>query len=305
MLIYYWHYGLFNNRLNGYVDFYIRKSEDLIAATVIDVFTNFGNVIESNFGDMENKGVEFALNYDVIKSQEFNWKIGYNVNFNDNKITKLNTPTNTGGISGGTGNQIQTQQEGYGANAFYVYQQVYDESGNPIDNAVVDRNGDGQINDDDRYISKTPFADVTMGINTSMSYKNFDFSLASRASLGNYVYNNTVSANAYTGRLFENGIIRNVAGDLANSGFTAMTEEVLMSDYYLENASFYKIDNITLGYTLPEGLFNNVDMRVFGSVNNVATFTDYSGLDPEVFGGIDNNFYPRPRVWSFGVNVNF
>ena len=298
-------YGLFNNRLNGYVDFYIRKSEDLIAATVIDVFTNFGNVIESNFGDMENKGVDFALNYDVIKSQEFNWKIGYNVNFNDNKITKLNTPTNTGGISGGTGNLIQTQQEGYGANAFYVYQQVYDESGNPIDNAVVDRNGDGQINDDDRYISKTPFADVIMGINTSMSYKNFDFSLVSRASLGNYVYNNTVSHNAYIGRLFENGIIRNVAGDLANSGFTAMTEEVLMSDYYLEDASFYKIDNITLGYTLPEGLINNVDMRVFGSVNNVAIFTDYSGLDPEVFGGIDNNFYPRPRVWSFGVNVNF
>src|SRR5690606_32003967 len=96
-------YGLFNNRLNGYVDFYIRKTEDLIAATVIDVFTNFGNVIESNFGDMENRGVEFALNYDVVRSEDFNWKIGYNINFNDNEITKLNTPTNTGGISGGTG----------------------------------------------------------------------------------------------------------------------------------------------------------------------------------------------------------
>lgn len=298
-------YGLFNNRLNGYVDFYIRKSQDLIAPTVIDVFTNFGNIIEQNFGDMENKGVELAINYDVIKAQDFNWKIGYNVNFNDNKITKLNTPTITGQISGGTGNNIQTQKEGYAANAFYVYQQIYDEQGNPIDNAVVDRNGDGQINDDDRYVSKSPFADVTMGINTSMSYKDFDLSIASRASIGNYVYNNTVSANAYRGRLFENGIIRNVASDLANTNFVAMTEEVLMSDYYLEDGSFYKIDNITLGYTLPSSLTKDIDMRVFGSVNNVAIFTNYSGLDPEVFGGIDNNFYPRPRIWSFGVNVNF
>ena len=129
--------------------------------------------------------------------------------------------------------------------------------------------------------------------------------VVSRASLGNYNYNNTVSANAYRGRLFENGIIRNVAADLANTGFIAMTEEVLMSDYYIEDASFYRIDNITVGYTLPSGLFNNVDMRVFGSVNNVATFTNYSGLDPEVFGGIDNNFYPRPQTFVLGLNFTF
>ncbi|MXV38641.1 SusC/RagA family TonB-linked outer membrane protein [Flavobacteriaceae bacterium Ap0902] len=298
-------YGLFNNRLNGYIDFYIRKSKDLIAPTVIDVFTNFGNIVDTNFGDMENKGVEFSLNYDLIKAEEFDWSIAYNINYNDNEITKLNTPTETGGISGGTGNNIQSQQEGYAANSFYVYQQLYDENGMTIDNAVVDRNGDGVINNSDRYLTKSPFADVTMGINTNMRYKNFDFSLASRASLGNYVYNNTVSANSYLGRLFENGISRNVHADILNTNFSAMTEPVLMSDYYLEDASFYKIDNITIGYSLPEQLFNNLDMRIFGSVNNVATITDYSGLDPEVFGGIDNNFYPRPRVWSFGVNINF
>ena len=298
-------YGFFNNRLNGYIDFYYRKSTDLIAPTGIDIFTNFGNIVETNFGDMDNKGVEIAINYDVIKSQDFNWNIAYNISFNDNEITKLNTTASAGDISGGTGNQIQQHEQGYAPYSFYVYQQVYDANGNPVDNAVVDRNGDGQINDDDRYLYQDPYADITMGINTSLSYKNFDLAVVSRASLGNYNYNNTVSANAYRGRLFENGIIRNVAADLANTGFIAMTEEVLMSDYYIEDASFYRIDNITVGYTLPSGLFNNVDMRVFGSVNNVATFTNYSGLDPEVFGGIDNNFYPRPRIWSFGVNVNF
>lgn len=298
-------YGFFNNRLNGYIDFYIRNSEDLIASTIIDPFTNFGNRVDFNFGNMENRGVEFALNYDLFKSEDFNWNIGYNINANDNEITKLNTPTTAGGIAGGTGNSIQLQREGYSANSFYVYQQLYDEAGRAIDNAVVDRNGDGQINDSDRYLYKDPFADITMGINTNLNYKNIDFSMASRASIGNYVYNNTASANAYRGRFFENEIIRNVHADFVNTGFIAMTEPVLMSDYYVEDGSFFKIDNITLGYSFPDNFINNMDMRVFGTVNNVATFTDYSGLDPEVFGGIDNNFYPRPRIWSFGVNVNF
>ena len=298
-------YGLFNNRLNGYLDFYIRNSEDLIASTIIDPFTNFGNQVNYNFGNMENRGVEFALNYDIIKSQELTWNIGYNFNANDNEITKLNTPTVTGGISGGTGNNIQMQREGYAANSFYVFQQLYDESGKPIDNAVVDRNGDGQINDSDRYLYKDPFADITMGLNTSVNYKNLDFSVVTRASLGNYVYNNTASANSYRGRFFENGIIRNVHADFLNTGYMALTEPGLMSDYYIEDASFFKIDNITLGYTLPDTWLNSVNIRVFGTVNNVMTATEYSGLDPEVFGGIDNNFYPRPRIWSFGANVNF
>ena len=298
-------YGMFNNRVNGYIDFYIRNSEDLIASTIIDPFTNFGNQVNYNFGNMKNKGVEFAFNWDVVKSTDFNWNIGYNINANDNEITELNTPTVTGGISGGTGNNIQIQREGYSANSFYVYQQLYDDAGNPIDNAVVDRNGDGQINDDDRYLYKDPFANVTMGLNTNMNYKNFDFSVVSRASLGNYVYNNTASANSYRGRFFENGIIRNVHSEFLNTGYLALTEPGLMSDYFVEDASFFRIDNITLGYTLPDTIINNVNMRVFGTVNNVMTATEYSGLDPEVFGGIDNNFYPRPRIWSFGVNVNF
>ena len=298
-------YGMFNNRLNGYLEFYIRKSTDLIASQTIDPFINFGNTINANIGDMENRGIEFSLNYDVIKSQDFTWNIGYNINLNDNEITNLSTPTPTGGIAGGTGNNIQRHVEGYDANSFFVYEQAYDQNGTPIDNAVVDRNDDGQITEEDRYLYKDPFADVTMGINTSINYKNFDLAVVSRASLGNYVYNNTASSNAYQGRFFENGIIRNVHADYLNTEFLAMTEPVLMSDYYVEDGSFFRIDNITLGYSLPDNLFNNIDMRFFGSVNNVALFTDYSGLDPEVFGGIDNGFYPRPRVWSFGVNVNF
>lgn len=298
-------YGFFNNRVNGYIDFYIKKSKDLIAPTIVDPFTNFGNQIEYNFGDMENKGFEFAFNYDIIKQQDFNWSINYNLNVNENKIVKLNTPTLTGGISGGTGNTIQIQREGEAANAFYVYQQIYDNAGNPIDNAFVDRNGDGTINDDDRYLYKDPFADITMGINTNFKYKNFDLSIATRANLNNYVYNNTASANSARNLFFANDTSHNLHSEYINSQFISTTNEILLSDYYIEDASFFRIDNITVGYSMPKDFIENVDMRFFATVNNVAVFTKYSGLDPEVFGGIDNNFYPRPRIWSLGFNLNF
>ena len=189
--------------------------------------------------------------------------------------------------------------------SFLVYKQVYDDQGRPIEGVFVDRNGDNVINDDDRYVSHSPFADVIMGLNTNLSFKNWDLSAVTRASIGNYVYNNVASSNASLRRLTDNGILYNQHVNLLNTGFVEQTENSLLSDLNIEEASFFKIDNITLGYSLPKGTLEGLDLRVYGSVQNVTTVTDYNGLDPEISGGIDNNFYPRPRTWVFGVNIDF
>ncbi|MFI2744553.1 SusC/RagA family TonB-linked outer membrane protein [Zhouia sp. PK063] len=297
-------YSLFNGKLSGLLNAYLKKTSDLISYVTVDPFTNFSDKINKNIGDMENKGLEFEVNYAPIKTKDFNWKLGYNISYNENKITNLPDEVMTGGINGGTGNTIQIHKEGYAPYSFYVYQQVYDQNGKPIEGAYVDRNNDGQINESDKYIDKSPYAKIQMGFNTNLSYKNFDLSVVTRASLGNYVYNNMASSKSYQNRATENSILTNLSTDYYNTGFKELTEGNLQSDYYVQNASFFKIDNVTLGYTLPE-LMKNVNMRVYGSVQNVATITDYDGIDPEIYGGIDNNFYPRPRSYVFGVNVDF
>lgn len=253
---------------------------------------------------MENKGIEFELNVTPVQTENFTWRIGYNVAYNDNTITNLPDQVEVGGISGGTGNNVQLHKEGYSPFSYWVYKQVYDESGRPVEGAFVDRNGDDQINDDDRYLYKSPFADVTMGLNTNLNYKNWDLAIVSRASLGNYAYNNMASSKSYEVRATENSILTNLHRDYFNTGFQALTETGLQSDYYIQDASFFKLDNITLGYTFAE-VFKDSDLRLYGSAQNVFTITDYDGLDPEINGGIDNNFYPRPRIFTFGVNLNF
>jgi len=299
-------YSLFKNRIYGTVDVYVKKTKDLISKVYVDPFTNFGNMIDKNIGDMENKGIEFSINADIIKSKDFDWSFGYNIAYNDNKIKKLSTDNLTGGIDGGTGNNIQIQREGEAPFSFYVYKQVYDANGKPIEGAFEDLNGDGIINNSDRYIHKSPFAKVTMGFNTYFRYKNWDLSATARASLGNYAYNNVASAKGYSRKATGNGqnFLSNVHTSYYNSGFTNVTEGNLLSDYFIEDASFFRIDNITLGYNLKQAI-QGVDIRMYGAVQNVAVFTNYSGLDPEMYRGIDNNFYPRPRTFVFGLNVNF
>lgn len=209
-------------------------------------------------------------------------------------------------VDGGTGNNIQIQREGHAPYSFYVYKQVYDKNGRPIEGAYEDLNGDGVINDKDRYIYKDPFADVTMGFNTYFRYKNWDLSAAARASIGNYAYNNVASAKGYSNKATGNGqtYLSNVHTDYYNSGFTQITETNLASDYFIQDASFFRIDNVTLGYNLKEAV-KGMNIRLYGAVQNVAVFTNYSGIDPEIFRGIDNNFYPRPRTFIFGLNVKF
>lgn len=299
-------YSLFRNRIYGTFDIYKKRTNDLIASVYVDPFTNFGNMIDKNIGDMENKGIEFSINADIVKTKDFDWSFGYNIAYNDNKIVNLPTDNITGGIDGGTGNNIQIQREGEEPFSFYVYKQIYDANGRPIEGAYEDLNSDGIINEKDRYIHKSPFAKVTMGFNTNFRYKNWDLSATARASLGNYAYNNMASSKGYSRKATGNGqnYLSNVLSSYYNTGFTSITETNLMSDYFVEDASFFRIDNITLGYNLKQAI-KGLDIRLYGAVQNVAVFTNYSGLDPEIFRGIDNSFYPRPRTYVFGLNVNF
>ena len=297
-------YSLYNSRISGSINVYKKETQDLIASASIVPFTNFGSRVDSNIGDMENKGIEFAVNVIPVQTDDFEWSVGYNIALNDNKVTRLPFDQEVGGISGGVGNNIQIHTEGEAPYSFLVFQQIYDASGNPIEGVYVDRNGDDIINNDDKYIKENPYADVIMGLNTNLSYKNWDLAVVTRASLGNYAYNNVASANGYLRLATANGILSNIHADYLNTGFEEITETNLLSDHYIQEASFFKIDNITLGYTWREAL-ENTNIRFYGSVQNVATFTDYDGLDPEITGGIDNNFYPRPRSAVFGVNIDF
>lgn len=297
-------YSILDNRISGSANVYRRETKDLIAFTLVDPFTNFGNRIDANIGDMVNKGLEFTLNLRPVETDDFKWDINYNISFNDNEITRLPDVQNVGGISGGTGNTIQIHQEGETPFSFYVYEQVYDANGSPIEGVFVDRNDDGIINNNDRYIKEDPYADVLMGLNTNVSYKNWDLSVQSRASLGNYAYDNVASANGYQRRATDNQILSNLHSDYFNTGFVNITEQNLLSDYYIQEASFFRIDNITLGYSF-ETPSKNTNFRVYGSLQNALIVTDYDGIDPEISGGIDNNFYPRPRTLVIGVNVDF
>lgn len=298
-------YSLFDSRISGSINVYKKETQDLIASASIDPFTNFGSRVDSNIGDMENKGIEFAVNVIPVQTDDVQWSIGYNIALNDNKVTRLPFDQEVGGISGGVGNNIQIHTEGESPYSFLVFQQVYDAAGKPIEGVYVDRNGDNIINNDDKYIKESPYADVIMGLNTNLSYKNWDLAVVTRANFGNYAYNNVASANGYLRLATANGILSNIHTDFLNTGFQEVTETNLLSDHYIQEASFFKIDNITLGYTWRDAFKEGGNIRFYGSVQNVATITDYDGLDPEITGGIDNNFYPRPRSAVFGVNIDF
>ncbi len=297
-------FSLFDRRVSGTLNAYIKQTKDLIANAFVDPFTNFGNQIAKNIGDMENKGIEFTLNLTPVQTDDLKWTVNYNVAFNDNTVTKLPFIQQVGGISGGVGNNIQTHQKGASPYSFLVYQQVYDSQGKPIEGVYADRNGDHIINDDDRYLYKDPYADIIMGLNTHLEYKNWDLDVVTRANFGNYAYNNVASSTGYLRRATDNNILTNLHAGYLNTGFVNTTENNLLSDYFVTEASFFKIDNITLGYRLnnPD---NNISARFYGSLQNVATITNYKGLDPEITGGIDNNFYPRPRTFTLGVNIDF
>ena len=287
--------------LSGSVNAYIKNTNDLIATSIVDPFTNFGTTINANIGDMENKGVEVELNYTIVDTTDFSFGVNYNVAINDNTITRLENEQNVGDL--GFGNSLQRHQEGKAPYAYYVYKQIYGENGRPIEGAYADLNGDGQINNDDRYFYKDPYADILMGLTTSMRYKQFDLTIVSRASFGNYSYN-SMSAASNQSQITNLNRLSNVHSDYLDTGFLFFSDKNAVSDHYIQNASFFRIDNITLGYTI-ENVVGENPLRLYVTGDNLFVETEYNGIDPEITGGIDNNFYPRSRALALGLDIKF
>jgi iron complex outermembrane receptor protein len=241
------------------------------------------------------------------------WDLGFNITYNSSKITNLlkNQDPNfkgieVGGIAGGTGNNIERHIVGYAPNTFFVFKQVYDKTtGSPIEGLYEDLNRDGQINQSDRYLYKKPAADILFGINTQFAYDRFTLGFAAHGTIGNYAYNNYFS-NSGVLRAMKNPLnfVSNVSTNYLTTRFS---NNQYISDYYIENASFLRLDNINLGYNVGRVLHDKATLRVAASVQNVFVITKYKGLDPEISSNeqIDNNIYPRPRVYSLGVNLDF
>lgn len=291
-------FGFLNNRINGSIEYYQKHTKDLLNTISAAAGTNFINLITANVGKMKNKGVEANVNAIAIQSKDFTWEVGYNITWNDSKITKLTTTFNPDyqGIDAGTN---QKHQVGEMPGTFYLYQQVYDENGKPIQNAFVDRNNDGQITEADRYLThKSPMAKVYMGFSSQFSYKKWDLGFNLRANFGNYVYNGVASGNSTSNNYGGKGFITNLYNGFQDTGFTLLnTSEQMASDYFLENASFLKMDNLTLGYSFQNLFAAKLSGRISASVQNVFTISKYSGLDPEC-GAIDSNIWPRPRTYT-------
>lgn len=295
-------FGFFNNRITGSIEYYKRKTTDLLAYVAVPAGSSTTNMLNRNIGSLENYGVEFNIAAKPIVTNDFTWTLSYNVGWNHNEITELTTGASqlkTGGISGGNGNTVQIHAEGHPANSFYLFQQVYDESGAPLEGVYVDQNGDGQIDDSDKIINKSPDPKVTMTFGSQFRYKKWDLGFNIRASIGNYVYNNVLSTKAVYNDLFTYGLNNVVENDYY------FEQPRYMSDYYLRNASFVRCDNITLGYTWDNLLNDKLRLRLFGAVQNPFVITKYKGVDPEVFGGIDNSVYPRATTYSLGLVATF
>lgn len=303
------------NRLTGSIDWYVRNTTDLINSAPVAALAGSADKGIQNIGSMKNTGVELSLNYVAVNTKDWYWTMNYNLTYNRNRITDLNGVSDTGdpvttGDNIDNVNKVLAYQTGYAANSFYVYEQMYDKNGKPIEGAVVDRNGDGVISNADKYLYKQVAAPVTMGFSTRVEWKNFDLGFSLRASLGNYVFNNFEQGK----RLKTTSSVWCQNAYLANRpvntlGWDSDALESKLSDYFVQNASFLKMDNITLGYSFnrlfKSGSWKGISGRVYASCSNVFTITNYKGIDPEVYNGIDNNIYPRPITFQFGLNLTF
>ena len=305
-----WNAGLdlafLNNRITASVDWYLRETEDLLAYTPV-AGMNTANYMTRNIGSLRNVGIEATVGAKPVVTKDFTWNTSVNVAWNRNKITALTGDAETSQIQArdvptGTGGGLQYHLVGEPAFSYLVYQQVYDAAGNPVEGQYVDQNADGIINDDDKIIYHSPDPKMTFTWNNSFNYKNWDLGISLRANLGNYVYN----APRYD-RTRLDGVSGYMLTNLMRDEYLFSTTDgnLALSDYFVENASFIRCDNITLGYTFPELLNNALKLRLFGAVQNPFVITKYKGLDPEVFSGIDNNMYPRPITCTLGVVATF
>ena len=298
-------FGLFNNRITGTFDIYKRNSKDLLNFTTVPAGTNFANYIYTNVGTLEIKGFEASVNARVISSKDFVWEVGVNFAYNTNKITQLRSRMDStyagdefGFISGGVGNRILINSLGKPRGSFYMYEQQYDSLGRPIEGSYKKDSTGKAV----KVHYHTPDPKYTLGLTTRLQYKNFDFSLSARANIGNYVYNNVASSQGTYQNLYNPvGYINNVHASVLQTRFEAPQ---YWSNYYVENATFFRIDNISIGYTFPN-IVGKGSLKVSAIIQNALVISNYSGIDPEVDGGIDNNIYPRPRIYQLGLNLTF
>lgn len=308
-------YSFFKDRLSGSIDAYIRDTRDLLNSVQIPMGSNFGNKLMTNVGSIRNKGLEFSISGVPVQTADWSVQLGLNATVQDTKFTKLN-PTDdrnyyleTGNISKGTGGYLCRQMVGYAPYTYYTYQQKYDSSGRPLQNEFVDRDGDGTITENDRYMTgKSVAPKFYYGLNVKVTYRNWDFGLNAHGAAGTWVFNDFASANSTASVDLNAGSLPNQAQLVRKTGFTAPNSgEQWYSDYFLENASFFRLDDINLGYTFRNVLHWGADIRVALGLQNVFVLTCYSGMDPEVISenGIDNTMWPRPRTYSLRLNVNF
>jgi iron complex outermembrane receptor protein len=301
--------GFSDNRYNFTIDYYEKETSDLLASVPAPAGTNFTNVILTNVGSMKNQGFEFGMNITPVRNKDFTLDLGYNLTYIiQREITRLqlvNDPTYIGAETGSIGinGNVQIHSVGYQPSTFFLYRQVYDAKGKPVENLYEDQNADGVINEKDKYRIKNPEPKVFMGFYANATYKKFGAGFSMRSSLGNYMYNNVKAGtgiwqNISTGA----GFLNNAHTDILVSGFNARQT---WSDYYLQNASFLKMDNLYVNYNFGKVLRQKVDLRVSFNCQNVFVITDYDGMDPEVNGGIDGSIYPRPRMFALGINLDF
>jgi iron complex outermembrane receptor protein len=304
-------YGFLNNRIYGSIDAYYRETKDLInAETKVAAGTNFSEYVAANIGSLKNQGVEFSVLGVVLEAKDLRWEIGGNFAYNKNEIISLSYGENTSSIrryghTGGDGGfQLMVHSVGNPAGMYYVYQQIYDANGKPIEGFYKDRNNDGQINEQDLYMFHKPAPDWTFGFNTKLVWKAWDLSIAGHGSVGNYNFNAVAANNAEVAppRVYANEFLQNRVRCAFEPNFQY---KQVLSDYYVQDASFVRVDNITLGWSFKKSQRLPLSGRIYGSVQNPFVITKYKGLDPEVFGGVDSNFYPRPLTGLLGVNINF
>ena len=301
-------FGFLNGRIGGAIDFYTRKTKDLLASVPTAAGTNFSKTILTNVGNVDSKGIEVSLNATPIQTKDWEWNLSYNFTWQNMKVknlslTKGGSQTNVKVGPSIDAYQFQVLSEGYEPYMFYVYHQLYDpETGKPIEGAYADLNHDGEINDADLYRYHSPAPKYIMGLSTSLRYKQLTLGMSFRANIDNYVYNGMgMSTGAWETVSYNNSQLNNLNTSFLKTGFK--TRQYL-SDYYVENASFLKLDNLSLSYNV--GKINKwTSLTVSAMVQNVFTITGYSGTDPEVPNGMDNSFYPRPRTYSLSLGLQF
>ena len=300
-------YGFINNRIYGSIDYYKRYTKNLLNTINVVSGTNFSSVVTTNIGKMENQGLEFSINAVPIQTKDWEWTIGLNYTWNTSKITKLNTIdsesnfVSTGSISG-TGKYVQVFMVGKRPYTFYLAQQAYDEKGKPLEGQYVQPDGSVSTTETRYATDKSALPSSLLGFNTTLKYKDWSLSIAGHGAFGFYVYNYVKADEYQQGVYSDQGYYANILKSTRDSGFAI---QQLYSDYWLEKGDFFRIDNISLGYTFRK-LWNNVSsLRLTLGVSNLCTITKYDGLDPEISSGIDRNVYPRPRTYNLGINLTF